>query len=100
MAPALCLSSCLMSLRLLLDQSAKVLCFPGDDTSEPGPLSQLLGEAKQVIFLLMDLFQLLHTNSPTALPGEDTLLPHLSHMFSGKGYMSSCSFSMSSVGQK
>ena len=40
-----------MSLRLLLDQPAKVPGFPGADTSDPGPLSQPLGETKQVAFL-------------------------------------------------
>lgn len=52
MAPALCLSSCLMSLRLLLDQSAKMPCFPVADTSDPGPLSWPLGETSQVAFLI------------------------------------------------
>lgn len=113
MAPALCLSSCLMSLRLLLDQPAKVPCFCGADTSDPGPLSQALGRSQtsgfpywtlwqqcQLTFLLMDLLQFLHTSSSTVLSGEDTLLPLLSYVFSRKACMSSCSFSMSCVGQK
>lgn len=44
MAPALCLSSCLTSLRVLLDQPAEVPCFPGADTSDPDPLSQPLAK--------------------------------------------------------
>lgn len=40
----------------------------------------------------MDLLQFLHARSSTVLPGEDTLLPLLSHVFSGKACMSSCSF--------
>lgn len=54
----------------------------------------------QLTFLLMGLLQFLHTCSSIILPGEDTLLPHMSHMFSGKTCMSSCSFIMSCVGHK